>query len=55
MKAFKGIGGIAAFINGDNRWWQWVSLRRRPLYTRVKSPPLDLVGPRAGLDVLEKR
>jgi hypothetical protein len=55
MKAYKGIRGIVPLINGDSRWSQGVSLRPRPLYTRGKSPPVNLVGPRAGLDVMVKR
>jgi hypothetical protein len=38
MKAYKGFGGIAPFINGDSRWMQGVSLKPRPLYARGKTP-----------------
>ena len=44
MKAYKGIRGIAALINGDSRWRQGVSLRLRPLYTRGRYPPPGRLG-----------
>ena len=62
MRTYEGSGGIAPlFLNLDARW-RWVgNVTSRPFYSRQRPPfPFTLwlgcwVGPRGGLDDLEKR